>query len=139
MTPYVTGSVIDLMVFYRVGSANRDLSGLGLDLSVGFSSADLTWNAGHGAYTQSCPYLSLDCRETELSPYDASSASFRSGSRIGPALGIGVDARAGAFVIGLNATYRALYFEGSAAPLAKESDPVHTVSLFFHLGFGFAL
>ncbi len=139
VTPYLTGSVIDLMAFYRFGSASRDLSGLGLDLSLGVSYGDLTWNGGHGAYTQDCSGLSLNCREVELSPYTSPPPSFKSGSRIGPALGLGVDVRAGAFVIGLNVTYRALFFNGAAPPLATESDPVSAVSLFLHVGFGFAL
>lgn len=136
---YVSGWMVDVMALYRFRLVGDDRRGIGVDVSAGLSSAHLNWNDGHGAYSGDCGLFSWSCTETLVTPYTSPPRSFTSGARVGPALGLGVDGRAGAFVGGFNVTYRALVYNGDAAPIAAEPDAVHTVTAFGHLGFGFSL
>ncbi len=136
---YVSGWTVDVMALYRVRLAGDDRRGLGVDVAAGLSSANLSWHEGHGAYSGDCGWFSWSCTETLVTPYTAPPRSFTSGARVGPALGLGVDGRAGAFVGGFNVTYRALVYNGDAAPIAAEPAAVHAVTAFGHVGFGFSL
>lgn len=130
---FVNAMLGDVMGLYRVRLVGNDRRGLAIDVLAGVSFGRVEWNAGHGAST-GCTWLGGCSSVTE---YVSPLQTFSTGQRIGSALGLSFDGRAGAFVGGLGVTWRALYYNDSTAPRVTDDGPVHIVTVSAHAGVGF--
>lgn len=136
---YVSGALSDVMALYRQRLLGDLRQGLAIDFLAGVSFGNLSWNPGHSAYAGSCGWLSWNCTETVVTEYIPPPQTFSSGQRVGPALGLSFDIRASAFVGGLGATWRALYYNDAVAPRVRDDGPVHVITVSAYAGVGFTL
>ncbi len=135
----VYGAAIDAMALYRLRPLGHDRRGLGIDLSLGLSTAHLFWDGGHSAYSKSCGWFDWNCDATLVTEYISPPQAFTSGQRVGPALGLGLAGRYEGFVAGVDVVYRALAFTDSSVPVAAEPSVVHVISAYGYVGFGFSI
>ncbi len=136
---YVSGALSDMMALYRQRLLGDLRRGLAIDILAGVSFGNLNWNPGHSAYAGNCGWLSWNCTETVVTEYVPPPQTFSSGQRVGPALGLNFDGRAGAFVGGLGVTWRALYYNDAVPPSVRDEGPVHVVTVSAYAGVGLTL
>lgn len=133
------GALSDVMALYRQRLLGDLRRGLAIDILAGVSFGNLNWNPGHSAYAGNCGWLSWNCTETVVTEYVPPPQTFSSGQRVGPALGLNFDGRAGAFVGGLGVTWRALYYNDAVPPSVRDEGPVHVVTVSAYAGVGLTL
>lgn len=138
--PFMSGGHVEAAALYRLRLVGDDRRGVGADVLLGASWADLGWNPGHGACTSTgTTDLVVRLPTCTPEPYRPPPQTFGSGVRGGPLVSVGVDLREGAFVFGVAATYRALIYDGPLAPIAAEPAALQVFTVFGHVGFGFTL
>lgn len=139
-TAHAEGWFLDLAALYRWRPVGDDRTGMGVDLSVGLSAANMSFDRGHSAYADPCGLISIfgNCNRTVVTEYVSPEASFSSGRRVGPALGVSLDGRVKALVFGVSATYRALVYTGDS-PIAAEPAALSVLTVAVYAGLGFSL
>ncbi len=137
---YISGALGDVMALYRLRPVGTDHRGFAIDILAGVSVGDLQWRRGHSATTSNCGWSFFSsCEVTTVTEYVNPPQTFSSGRRIGPALGLSFDGRAGTFLGGVSVTWRALYYIDPASPTVRDDGPVHVVIAQAYMGFGFSL
>lgn len=134
--PFMSGGHVEAAALYRLRLVGDDRRGVGVDVFLGASWADLVWNPGHGACTSTgTTDVVVRLPTCTSEPYRPPPQTFGGGVRGGPLVGASIDGRVGGFVGGIDLRYRMLF-----GPERIPDDPValHVISLGFHLGFGVA-
>jgi hypothetical protein len=138
-TAHPEGWLLDMSATYRLRPLGDDRRGLGVDLAVGASLANLGWDPGHSAYDRTCPIVAWDCDAVVTTPYVSPEPTYTTGARAGPFVSVGVDGRLRGFVFGVSAAWRALVYYGDRPPIATEPTALHVLTVNLHAGFGFSL
>lgn len=139
-TAHAEGWFLDLAALYRWRPVGDDRVGMGVDLSVGVSAANVSFERGHSAYADPCGWISFggNCNRTVAIEYTSPPQSFSTGERVGPSLGLSLDGRIRALVFGVSATYRALVYTGDHR-IAAEPAALSVLTVAGYAGVGFTL